>query len=78
MKDNYTGPTETEHLIRQAAREAGIETIEIKPATDEQHIGSYSVTFKDKRGDAQEIFVPMDASYKSIVTAVKAARAGKS
>jgi hypothetical protein len=77
MEENYKGPTETEHLIRQAAREVGIETFEVKASTDESHIGEYSVTFKDKRGDDKEIFVPMDAAYLMIVAALKAAKSGK-
>jgi hypothetical protein len=76
LEENYTGPTETEHLIKQAAHEVGI-AADIKASTDEHHIGEYSVTFKDKRGDAREIFVPMDASYKTIVAAMKMAKAGK-
>ncbi len=77
MEENYEGKSETEHLIRQAAREAGIDKFEVKPSTDEQHIASYSVKFKDKRGDEQEVFVPFDAAYKSIVAVLKAAKAGK-
>jgi hypothetical protein len=78
MEDNYKGRTETEHLIRQAAHEVGLEAFECKASTDEKHIGEYSVTFKDKRGDDREVFIPMDAQFLSIVAALKLGKAGKS
>jgi hypothetical protein len=63
--DVYEGKSETEHLIRQAAHELQISPVETVPALNE-HIGSYSVKFKDRRGDAQEVFVPFDAAYPAI------------
>ena len=72
---DYTGKSETEHLIEQAARELQISPITI--AASLEHPATYSVKFKDKRGDEGEIFVPFQAGYKSILDAMKFVFRGK-
>jgi hypothetical protein len=65
--------TDTEHLIRQAAREIGIsmnQEITVTPSITSA--GTYEVSFKDRRGIETTFKVPMDAGFKAIHAMLKA------
>jgi hypothetical protein len=69
--------TETEHLIRQAAREIGITQWSEMTATADVDIpGTYRVEFKNRRGDGTTINIKMDAGFKTIHAQLKAAWKG--
>jgi hypothetical protein len=69
--------TDTEHLIRQAAREIGIslhQEISVEPSITSA--GNYVVKFKNRRGDDATVEVVMDAEWKTIHAQLKAAWKG--
>jgi hypothetical protein len=69
--------TDTEHLIRQAAREIGIsmnQEITVTPSITSA--GNYVVKFKNRKGDDTSIEVLMDAEWKTIHAQLKAAWKG--
>jgi hypothetical protein len=66
--------TDTEHLIRQAAREIGIslnQEITVTPGA-----GTYEVSFKNRKGDEAKVEIVMDAEFKTIHAQLKAAWKG--
>lgn len=70
--------TETEHLIHQAAREIGITANqEITVKADHQAVGTYLVTFKNRKGDDIGVEILMASEFKKIHDQLKAAWKGK-
>lgn len=63
--------TDTELLIRLAAREIGIGDITITAAIDRP--GEYDVTFKDRRGDEARVEVVFDTPFPKLHDQLKAA-----
>lgn len=68
--------TETEHLIRQAAREIGItlnvsrdSKFTVDESTDEP--GTYKVSFLNRKGDNTTIIIPMTSQFATIYAALK-------
>jgi len=73
--------TETEHLIRQAAREIGItlnidrnSKFTVEESTDEP--GTYKVSFLNRKGDNKTIIIPMTSQFSTIHAALKSAWRG--
>lgn len=70
--------TDTEHLIRQAAREIGISlNQEITVIPSVKSASTYKVSFKSRRGDDATVEIVMDAGFKTIHAQLKATWRGK-
>ena len=74
--------TETEHLIRQAAREIGItlnidrnSKFTVEASVEEP--GTYKVSFVNRKGDDTTIVIPMESEFETIHVALKNGWRGK-
>jgi len=74
--------TETEHLIRQAAREIGItlnidrnSKFTVEECTDEPD--TYKVSFLNRKGYNTTIIIPMTSQFSTIYAALKNGWRGK-
>ena len=75
--------TDTEHLIRQAARELQIAPLEIK-VTDAaedlktmQVVNTYKAAFRDRHGNSTSVEIKDGTPFKAIHEALKAAHKAK-
>lgn len=75
--------TDTEHLIRQAARELQIAPLEIK-VTDAaedlktmQVVNTYKAAFRDRHGNSASVKIKDGTPFKAIHEALKAAHKAK-
>lgn len=65
----------TEHLIRQAAHEIGIQKPQVIASPEEPD--SLIVRFKNRRGDEVSVDIPIAVGFKPIHAALKEAWKGK-